>query len=122
MMPTLADILFLASLTCLLIHELDAVQQAEGRFFFAWTGWSDKIIHQWFCAAHVPLFMLILLGLPSIAFRLGLAVFMLAHALAHLILRHHPLVHFNHWFSRLWIGAAAFFALLYLALMAQISM
>jgi hypothetical protein len=108
------NLLFLMAVSALLLHELDAIQQREWRFFLGWTKLSDAVGYQVFTAVHLPLFLLILALLPDRGFQIGFDLFMLLHALAHTLLRHHPLIRFNGLFSRLWIYGGAFVALLHL--------
>ncbi len=106
---TTADFLILVGLSAFILHELDAVQQQEWRFFLGWMGMNDTAAYRWFVAAHLPLVFGLLAGLHMSVVQQGLAVFLILHAVAHTLLRHHPLIHFNTIFSRSWIygGAAA---------------
>lgn len=106
-----ADTLFLLGVVFLLIHELDAVQQGEWRFFFAWLRASDETKTRLFNAAHVPLLLLVLANLATPSFQLGLDIFLVAHAGIHWVLRHHPLIAFNNRFSRIWIFGGALLGL-----------
>lgn len=117
-MPTLESLVLLTGVACLLLHELDAIHQAEWRFFFTWTGMSDERAYRLFTALHLPLFVLILANLASPAFQIGLDSFMIGHAVAHLLLRRHPLIRFRSPFSWLWIGGAGLLGGLHLLLLA----
>lgn len=101
-------LVFLSGITFLFLHELDAIQQKEWRFFLSWTNIHDESACRLFVALHFPLFLLILWNLPSERFQMGLDIFLVIHALLHILLRNHPLIHFNGRLSRLWIFAAAF--------------
>ena len=116
-MATLPELVFLMGLACLFTHELDAIQQHEWRFFFAWTPLSDAAAYRVFTAAHVPLFVLIVANWETPAFQVGLDVFLAIHAGLHLLLRNHPLVTFNNGFSRLWIYGGAVMGLAHFALL-----
>lgn len=104
-----ADFLTIIGFSVLLLHELDAIQQQEWRFFFSWTGMSDTTAYRLFVAAHLPLILGLLAGMGQPIVQYGLAIFLILHAGAHTLLREHPLLRFNSLFSRLWIygGAAA---------------
>jgi hypothetical protein len=106
---------FMTGLAALLLHELDAIQQEEWRFFLGWTGMSDETAYRIFVAAHLPLFVAILLLLNDPGFRLAMAAFLVLHAVVHFALRRHPLIRFNDGFSRLWIYGGAALGLAYLA-------
>jgi hypothetical protein len=104
---TVADFFTILGLSALLLHELDAIQQQEWRFFFGWTGMSDTTAYRWFVAAHLPLILGLLAGLGLPVVQYGLAIFLILHAGAHTLLRNHPLIQFNGLFSRLWIYGGA---------------
>jgi hypothetical protein len=116
-MNTFADLIFVAMVSWLLIHELDAIQQHEWRFFFSWMPISDKAAYWLFTAAHAPLLILILWNLQSRGFQIGLDIFMIIHLGLHIGLRNHPLVTFNNTFSRVWIYGGAALAVLHLILL-----
>lgn len=110
----MTDILFLSGVCALIIHELDAIQQGEWRFFLGWTGMSDQTAYRLFTAAHFPLLIWILTSLSARPFQIGMDIFLVAHALAHTILRNHPLIRFNTRFSQLWIYGGALAGLAHL--------
>ena len=113
-MSTLTDLLFLVNVSLFIVHELDAIQQHEWRFFL--PGVDDQAGYRIFTALHVVLFAAIFWSLPFRPFQIGFDVFLLIHAALHWFLRHHPKVTFNNGFSRLWIFGAVPFSLLHLAL------
>lgn len=110
------DLIFLSAVAFLFAHELDAMQQREWRFFFARIPVSDDAAYRLFTGLHVPLFVLILWGLPQPGFRLGFDLFLIVHAGLHWLLRRHPLIAFNSGFSRLWIFGAALLGAAHLVL------
>jgi hypothetical protein len=108
-METTTHLLLFISVAFFFVHELDAIQQHEWRFFFASTPLVDNRAYQLFTALHIPLFIFIMWNLPSLPFKIGFDLFMIGHAALHFLLRNHPNVNFNNWFSRLWIFGGAFF-------------
>ena len=117
-METFVEVLFIINVAFLVIgHEMDAIQQHEWRFFFAKTGMSDQASYRLFTALHIPLFVLIIWNLQSVSFQIGFDLFLVLHAGVHWLLRNHPLISFNSWFSRLWIFGGAFLGLLHLVLL-----
>jgi hypothetical protein len=108
---TVETLVFLVGVSALLMHELDAIQQEEWRFFLGWAKLDDVSAYRIFAAAHFPLFVIILASLADGRFQAGMDVFLILHALAHFLLRNHRYIHFNNGFSRFWIygGAAAAF-------------
>jgi hypothetical protein len=88
-------------LSMLLLHELGAIQQQEWRFFPSWTGMSNSAAYRLFAAAHLPLIAGLLATLHLPAVQIGLALFVIGHAVAHALLRHHPHIRFSSTFSRL---------------------
>lgn len=108
------DILFVLGIAFLFVHELDAIQKHEWRFFFALLPVSDRTAYCIFTAAHMPLFALIMWNVQSYLFQTGLDLFLIFHASLHWMLRNHPLVKFNDGFSRFWIFGGAVLGILHL--------
>ena len=116
-METWTSLLFILNVTFITMHELDAIYQHEWRFFFAPTSLSDEAAFRLFTALHVPLLVLILWNLQSVPFQMGFDIFLIIHAGLHWLLRNHPLITFNNWFSRIWIFGAAFLGTIHLILL-----
>jgi len=114
-MTTTADLIFLCGLTCLIIHELDAIKQAEWRFFFAPFPVSDETAYRIFTALHAPL-LVYFWNLGAAWFQAAVDVFLIIHAALHWALRNHRYIQFNNGFSRVWIYGGAVFGLLHLLL------
>ena len=110
------DLLFLTNVAFIITHELDAIRKHEWRFFFALTNLSDQNAYRIFTALHLPLFVFIIWNVNSLSFQIGLDIFLIAHAGVHCLLRNHPKVTFNNWFSRLWIYGGALLGALHLLL------
>lgn len=112
------DLLFIINLVFLLIgHELDAIRQAEWRFFFSWTPLSDEAAYRLFVALHIPLVVLILWNMHSFWFQVFFDLFLIVHAGLHFGLRNHKHVNFDNWFSWLWIYGGALLGMLHLSLL-----
>jgi len=103
----MADLLFLAGIGFLFAHELDAIQQKEWRFFFRPSLFADETGYMLFTALHGPLFVLFFWLWDDATFQFVLDVFLIGHAGVHGLLRGHPLINFDGWFSRLWIYGGA---------------
>jgi hypothetical protein len=91
-------IFFWLGLALLLTHEMDAIANHEWRFFPATAMLNDSIGYRVFTAAHVPLYLIILLGLASperVAWMRGLDVFFIVHVLLHLLFLRHPKYEFK---------------------------
>ena len=117
-METFVELLFVINLSFLVMaHELDAIHQQEWRFFFASVPLDDKAAYRLFTALHVPLFVFIVWNLQSFWFQLGFDIFLIIHAGLHWILRNHPKINFNNWFSRLWIFGGALLGAIHIALL-----
>ena len=116
-MEAWTNLLFILNITFITVHELDAIQQHEWRAFFGFTPLSDEAAYRLFTALHVPLLLFILWNLHSYPFQVGLDIFLIIHAGVHWILRNHPLVTFNNWFSRIWIFGGALLGALHLLLL-----
>jgi hypothetical protein len=115
-METVSAALFLAVVSFLLVHELDAIRQREWRFFFAPVTVRDKTAYQLFTALHAPLFVVILVFVESSVFQLAIDSFAIVHGLLHFGFRDHPLIEFDSWFSRVWIFGGSLLGVLHLVL------
>ncbi|MEM7530568.1 MAG: DUF6713 family protein [Chloroflexota bacterium] len=117
-MISLPDILFFTNVAILAVaHELDAIHQREWRFFFGFTPLSDETAYRLFTALHVPLLVIILWNLHSFWFQIGFDLFMIIHAGLHWGLRNHPAIHFDNWFSWVWICGGAMLGVVHLLLL-----
>ena len=117
-MDTFIEVLFIVNVSFLLMgHELDAIQHHEWRFFFVLVPLSDQSAYRVFTLLHIPLFVFIIWNLRAPWFQVGFDVFLMIHAGAHWILRNHPKIKFNNWFSRLWIFGGAFLGGFHLVLL-----
>jgi hypothetical protein len=110
------DMLFLVAMAFLFVHELDAIQQHEWRFFFALLPVSDTTAYRIFIAAHVPLFVLIIWNMPSSSFQTAFDLFLIFHAVLHWALRNHPKIKFNDRFSQFWIFGGALLGAIHLVM------
>lgn len=114
-MDTLLNIVFFLGLAFLFTHELDAIDQHEWRFFFPWL--DDLIGYRLFTAAHIPLFILIVLNLSARNFQIGLDLFLIVHVGLHWWLRNHPRIEFKSAFSWVLIIGAGVSGAVHLALL-----
>ena len=107
------QMIFWLGFSCLLVHELDAIQKQEWRLFPVLNKMSDAAAFKWFVALHLPLFFVFLVQLASPTAQLntmyGFSIFFLVHLGLHLALWRLPHNKFDNVFSQCWIwGAAAF--------------
>jgi len=109
-----AYLLFLTGMAFLFVHELDAIQHHEWRFFFSLVPVSNSTAHRLFAAAHIPLFVFILWNVSLLWFQIGFDIFLIIHAALHVILRQHPQITFNNGFSRLWVFGGALIGFVHL--------
>lgn len=114
MLPT--HFFFYLALSCLLIHEMDAVRCKEWRIFPILSSLEEKTGFQVFMLAHIPLFGLLLWALigsenPENWIQ-GLNYFCIFHLFAHILFLRHPKNEFKDWMSWLWIAGAGIFAVL----------
>lgn len=100
------EMIFLAAVTFIFVHELDAIRQGEWRFFLHFTGLSDEAQYRIFTALHVPLFMAIIWFIDNPTFQIGFDLFLIIHVGLHWMLRKHQHIDFNTWFSWIWILGA----------------
>ena len=111
------DLIFLTGLCFVVIgHELDAIQNREWHVFFAKIPISDKAAYQIFTALHVPLAIWIIWVWQSPSFQFWFDIFLIAHGIVHWLLRNHPLVKFNSWFSHFWIFGGSLLGIIHLLL------
>ncbi|MBA2555756.1 MAG: hypothetical protein H0V12_00155 [Chloroflexi bacterium] len=94
----MTDLIFLAGFSFLLAHEMDAVHRREWHMLPGLSRITDETrAFQWFTAAHVPLYVVLLwaitasdeAGLNERA-TLWLNGFFVAHAVLHVVLYHPP--------------------------------
>ncbi|MCE7948466.1 MAG: hypothetical protein DYG88_13665 [Chloroflexi bacterium CFX4] len=111
-----ANLLFLINVAWLTAHELDAIQQHEWRFFPFLASFGDVTAYRIFTFLHVPLLVLIMINWQAREFQIGFNLFLLIHAALHWLLRNHPKLTFNNWFSALLIYGAVPLAVLHLFL------
>jgi hypothetical protein len=106
------SILFFACLSCLFVHELDAMRCSEWRIFPGLHWLPDRWGMPIFVLAHIPLFIWIFYGITgeqSISWRTGLDIFSIIHLGLHLLFLAHPKNLFKDFLSwALIVGAALF--------------
>jgi hypothetical protein len=99
----ISSIFFYLGLTCMTIHEMDAIRCKEWRMFPGLQLLSDKWGHILFVFAHIPLFFFVYWQLTyseSIeAFRIGFDALMIIHLLLHLLFLKHKNNNFKDWIS-----------------------
>jgi hypothetical protein len=119
-MTLLAQIVFALCFSLLLTHEMDAVRCAEWRMFIVLRDMPDEKAHRVFTALHIPIyttaFFLLLAGRSRICF-LIVDIFLIAHALLHLLFERHKKKGLKSPFSRTIIYSATVLAVAHLAMM-----
>lgn len=96
--------LFFMGLAFILVHEMDAIRAHEWRIFPLTSRLDDTWGYLVFTAAHIPLYLLLFLGLWSNnglneAVIFGLDMFFIIHVGLHLLYRKHPKNEFTSLFS-----------------------
>jgi hypothetical protein len=97
-------IFFLLTLSFLFIHEMDAIRCREWTIFPLLSRLKDETGYLVFTAAHLPLVLLIFIGLTNGGIflpvvRILLDSFCVLHIILHTAFRHHPQNHFESGFS-----------------------
>lgn len=110
-------LLFLSNLAWLMAHELDAIYQGEWRFFNIPFQLRDEIAYRIFTLLHVPMFIALIWAISSEAFQIGFDIFIIGHAIVHWLLRNHPKVTFNSYFSRVLIFTPVITSIIHLVFM-----
>lgn len=116
-----ADLIFVAALSTLLLHEMDAIDKKEWRLLFVLRRLPDEGAVRWFILLHFPFFVAMLAlvaASPSTAIRWTQGAvdgFLIAHAALHERLAHRGEVAFANPFSRSLIWPAAALGGLHLA-------
>lgn len=95
---------FVMGLSLLLVHELDAVRLREWRMFVILKDFGDDQAPLAFTALHVPLYLLLFLGLfgaatPNAVLITVLSAFFVVHSLLHVLFTRHPRNEFRSAFS-----------------------
>lgn len=101
-----SHIFFFIGLAFILVHEMDAIRAHEWRVFPLTSQLDDKWGYLVFTATHIPLYLLLFLGLwdgnglnETVIF--GLDMFFIIHIGLHVLYRKHPKNEFTSHFS--WI-------------------
>lgn len=108
------NLFFWIGFSTLLVHEMDAVRLKEWRILPLVSRLDDRHGFAVFTLAHIPLYILLLVGLSSEInaggkgkLMLGLDCFMVIHLSLHMLLRNRPHNEFKTVFSWLIIVGAA---------------
>jgi hypothetical protein len=112
------SLLYFFAVAGIMTHELDAIHEHEWRFFFPMLG--DQAAFRLFTIVHIPLFGLILWGVPQRNFQIGLDLFLIIHVGLHWILRNHPKIEFKSLFSRVIIVGTGLVAAAHLFLLLRV--
>ena len=109
-------IFFYLGLSLLIIHEMDAIRCKEWRIFPGLSMLNDSWGYKIFLFAHIPLFLLLFIGLsgpgtnePLIN---GLDIFFMVHVGLHILFLTHKRNEFKDWISWTIILGAGLFGLL----------
>ena len=115
------DVLFLAAVTSLLLHEMDAVDKEEWRLLFVLRRLPSRGGFRWFLVLHLPLYLGLMALIAADAsptvrwMKSAVDVFLIVHLGLHERLSAHGARAFANPFSRTMIWSAAGFGLLHLA-------
>jgi hypothetical protein len=119
------NLAFYLGLGALLTHELDAVANHEWRVLPLVRTLPDDVGLTVFVALHVPIFALLVAGVASTkpgirdGTRIGVALFLVIHALLHLLFSDHPAYEFHSILSDVLIFGGAACGAVYIALQAR---
>jgi hypothetical protein len=109
-------IFFYLGLTFILIHEMDAIRCKEWRIFPGLSLLNDIWGYRIFLLAHIPLFLLLFIGLSGQGsldgLMNGLDIFFIAHVGLHILFLAHKRNEFKDWISWTIILGAGFFGLM----------
>ena len=115
MMLTVHTGMFLAALSLMLVHELDAMRCHEWRIFPILEKLDDTLAMRWFIWLHVPILAAVFWYSAAVfqfggnAFSVGFCLFCVLHGLVHWLYERHPKCEFRNFQSRaiIWSCAAA---------------
>lgn len=115
-MQQFTELLFLLNLAWIATHELDAIRQEEWRVL-PLTSWLNETWgYPVFVLLHIPLFVLVFVGIPMRNFQIGMDMFLIIHGGLHILFRHHSDYHFDNRLSQILIFGVIPFALAHLLL------
>ncbi|MDE5052960.1 hypothetical protein NDK25_12030 [Niallia taxi] len=113
-------LLFLFNLSLFLLHEMDAIKRSEWRMFIVLKDMEDSTAYKVFTLIHLPLYTIILALLFSryqtITFW-TIDLFLIIHAILHLLFEKHPRNGFKNTFSRTIFYLMGIFALFHILLL-----
>ncbi|MEM7345242.1 MAG: DUF6713 family protein [Chloroflexota bacterium] len=90
-MPT--NFFFYLAVSFILTHEMDAIRVKEWRMFIGLSSLKEEAAYTIFTALHVPLYLLLFLGIFGIASRTviwALDSFFVIHLFLHILFTRHP--------------------------------
>ncbi len=111
----MSTIFFYLAVSCILLHEMDAIRCKEWRIFPLTFLLNDKVGYAVFLIAHLPLYYFILRSLEDASVQYGLNVFFIIHLGLHILFLKHPKNEFKDVWSWIPIVGAAVFGGLALA-------
>ena len=112
-------IVFIIGLALLLVHEMDAARNMEWKMFVGLRSMEERAAYHLFVAIHIPLYCVALFFLLSEYYVVAwvlVDLFVIAHALIHILFRKHKENQFNA-FSHSVIYAAGACGFLHLSLL-----
>ena len=105
----MSSIFFYIAVSCILLHEMDAIRCTEWRIFPLTAFFNDKVGYPVFLMAHLPLYYFVLKSLDDTSVQYGLNIFFIIHLGLHLLFLRHPKNEFKDIWSWLPIVGAAIF-------------
>jgi hypothetical protein len=120
---TLADLVFFAAISMLLLHEMDAIDKKEWRLLFVLRRLPDEGAMRWFIVLHLPLLIALLILVAAGASTVmrwiegGVDTFLIVHAGLHQRLSRHGHNAFHNAFSRSLIWGSASLGVIHLMIL-----
>jgi len=103
-MFTLAQILFAIILALLLLHEMDAIRNAEWKMLIILKDMNDTKAFKMFTLLHLPLYIITLMLILSEKYQIiayyAIDMFLIVHSILHLIFERHSKNGLKNVFSR----------------------
>ncbi len=113
-----SQILFAIILALLFLHEMDAIRNAEWKMFIVIKDMSDTKAYKVFTLFHLPFYVILLMLILSVKYQIlayyAVDLFLIVHAILHLVFERHTKNGLKNFFSRSIIYSMGILAIIHI--------